>query len=76
VRIPESAILWLQGLHRGYKWGILLVAAWAPVAFPKHPFIMAVVLVMATSLFFMATRSERTPAGGAAASGQKKDACR
>jgi hypothetical protein len=74
VRIPAAPTLWLQGLHRGYKYGILMVAAWTPVAFPRHPFIMAVVLVMATSLFFLATPSERTPAGGATASGEKADA--
>jgi hypothetical protein len=67
-------MLWLQGLHRGYKYGILMVAAWTPVPFPRHPFIMAGILVMATSLFFLATRSERTPAGTAADSGQKTDA--
>jgi len=55
---------WLQSLHRGYKYGILMVAAWTPVAFPRHPFIVAVVLAMATSLFFLAARSERRPAGG------------
>jgi hypothetical protein len=68
VRISAVPTLWLQGLHRGYKYGILMVAAWTPVAFPRHPIIIAVVLAMASALFFLATRSERKPAGDAAVS--------
>ena len=49
--------LWLQGLHRRYKFAILLTAAWAPVIFPRRPFMAAGILVIATALFLIATRS-------------------
>ena len=73
MTITAALTPWLQGLHRGYKYGILMVAAWIPVALPRLPLVIAVVLAMATSLFFLATRSERTRAGGAAASGEQTD---
>jgi hypothetical protein len=57
-------------MHRGYKYGILMVAAWTPVAFPRHPFIVAVFLAIATSLFFLATRAERRQAGDTAVSAE------
>jgi len=47
---------WLRGLRRAYKLGILLIAAWAPVSFPRRPFMAAGILVIATALFLMATR--------------------
>ena len=53
---------WLRGLHRVYKLGILLIAAWAPVSFPRQPFMAAGILVIATALFLMATRSAPQPA--------------
>jgi len=40
--------LWLQGLHRRYKFAILLTAAWAPVIFSRRPFMAAEFLVIAT----------------------------
>jgi hypothetical protein len=55
-------MLWLQGLQRGYKCGILMVAAWAPVVCPRHPFMAAGFLVIATALFLIATRSAPQPA--------------
>jgi hypothetical protein len=62
VRIPAASTLWLQGLHRPYKFAILLIAAWAPVTFPRRPYIAAGVLALATALFLIATRSARQPA--------------
>lgn len=53
---------WLRGLRRVYKLGIPLIAAWAPVSFPRRPFIAAGILVIATALFLMATRSPPQPA--------------
>lgn len=57
MRIPAAPALWLQGLHRRYKLAILLIAAWSPVIFPRRPFMAAGILVMATALFLIATRS-------------------
>src|SRR5579862_9838355 len=57
-------ILWLRGLHRGYKFGILMIAAWAPAAFPRHPIVAAIILAVASAVFFLATLSERTSTSG------------
>jgi hypothetical protein len=62
VRIPAVLTFWLQGLQRRYKFAILLIAAWAPVMFPRGPFVAAGILVIATALFFIATRSAPQPA--------------
>ena len=58
MRIPAALTLWLQGLRRRYKLAVLLIAAWAPVSLPRHSFMAAGILVIATGLFLMATRSE------------------
>ena len=57
MTITAALTPWLQGLHRGYKFAILLIAAWAPVMFPRGPFMAAGILVIATALFLIATRS-------------------
>jgi hypothetical protein len=62
VRIPAAPALWLQELHRRYKLAILLIAAWAPVSFPQQLFMAAGILVIATALFLIATRSAPQPA--------------
>jgi hypothetical protein len=62
VRIPAAPTLWLQGLHRRYKLAILLIAAWAPVLFPRRPVMAAGILLLATALFLIATRSTPQPA--------------
>jgi hypothetical protein len=54
-------MLWLQGLRRRYKLAILLIAAWAPVIFPRRPFMAAGILVIATALFLIATRLAPQP---------------
>jgi hypothetical protein len=61
VRIPAALTFWLQGLHRRYKFAILLIAAWAPVIFPRRPYMAAGVLALATALFLIATRSAPRP---------------
>jgi Sec-independent protein secretion pathway component TatC len=49
----------LRGLHRGYKFAILLVAAWAPFIFPNHPLITWALMALMTLLFFFATARGR-----------------
>ena len=61
MTIPVAPTLWLQGLQRRYKLAILLIAAWAPVIFLRRPFMAAGILVMATALFLIATRSAPQP---------------
>jgi hypothetical protein len=48
-------IRWLRGLHRGYKFAILLIAAWAPLVFPDNPLFTAVLMAVTTAAFFIAT---------------------
>ena len=64
-------MLWLNDLHRRAKFAILMIAAWAPLVLPQHPFVAAAVLALATMLFFLATRSELVaPAGELTPGGQ------
>ena len=46
---------WFRGWHRGYKFGVLLIAAWAPFMFPESPILTTVVMAFATTLFFVVT---------------------
>ncbi len=46
---------WLRGWHRGYKFAVLLIAAWAPLLFPESPILTSVVMAVATTLFFVVT---------------------
>jgi hypothetical protein len=46
---------WFRGWHRGYKFGVLLIAAWAPFMFPESPVLTTVVMAVATTLFFVVT---------------------
>ena len=65
MRIPAAPTLWLQRLqrlHRRYKLAILMLAAWAPVIFPRQPFMVAGILVIGTALFLIATRLAPQPA--------------
>lgn len=57
-----SLIAWLRGLHRGYKFAILLGAAWAPFVYPDHPLITWAFMVLMTILFFMATARRKVVA--------------
>ena len=46
---------WLRSWHRGYKFAVLLIAAWAPFLFPESPILTTVVMAVATTLFFVVT---------------------
>jgi len=46
---------WLRGWHRGYKFAVLLVAAWAPFLLPECPILTSAVMGVATTLFFVVT---------------------
>jgi hypothetical protein len=48
-------ITYLRGLHRGYKFAILLIAAWAPFIFPVDPVFTGVLMAVMTAVFFIAT---------------------
>jgi len=50
---------WLRGWHRGYKFGVLLIAAWAPFMFPENPILTTIVMAVATTLFFVVTAQRR-----------------
>jgi hypothetical protein len=68
MRILVASTLWLQRLQRlqrRYKLAILMLAAWAPVSFPRRPYMAAGILVVATALFLAATRSEPQPEASA-----------
>ena len=55
MKSGNTLIVWLRGLHRGTKFVVLLVAAWAPWMFPKHPLLGGVLMALTTALFFIAT---------------------
>jgi len=46
---------WLRNWPRGYKFAVLLVAAWAPFLLPQSPLWTATLMALATTLFFVAT---------------------
>jgi hypothetical protein len=54
---------WLRGLRRGYKFAILLVAAWAPFILPNHPLMTWALMAIMTILFFIATARGRGVSG-------------
>jgi hypothetical protein len=54
----------LRGLHRGYKFAILLIAAWAPFLFPENPAAGGIVMATMTALFFLVTTKKPVPARG------------
>lgn len=54
----------LRGLHRGYKFAILLIAAWAPFLFPENPAIGGTVMATMTALFFLVTTKKAVVATG------------
>lgn len=55
MKLWNTLIVWLRGLHRGIKFVILLIAAWAPWMFPKKPLFGGVLMALTTALFFLAT---------------------
>jgi uncharacterized membrane protein len=56
------AILWLRRRHRGTKFAILLVAAWAPFLLPRNPLVAGVLMAITSGLFFAATGWAKTDA--------------
>jgi hypothetical protein len=55
MRSRVTIVAWLRGLKRGYKFAILLVAAWAPFLFPEHPVVTGLLMGLCTVVFFVAT---------------------
>lgn len=52
----QSGILeWLRGLHRGYKFAVVLIAAWAPFAFPDRPLLTGILMALMVTVFFVTT---------------------
>jgi hypothetical protein len=51
---------WLRSRHRGYPFAVLLLAGWAPLLLPDSPLWTAILMALATALFFVMTgpRSE------------------
>ena len=60
----------LEGLGRRPKFAILMLAAWAPVVLPKHPFLAAIVLLVAAIVFLVATRRDAAPVVADASAGE------
>jgi len=50
-----AVVGWFRGRRRGYKFAVLLVAAWAPFALPHNPVITGLLMAAATVVFFIAT---------------------
>jgi hypothetical protein len=65
-------IAWLRGLHRGYKFAILLVAAWAPFIFPGHPLLTWALMALMSILFFIATTRRKVVATTERRAGHEK----
>jgi thiol:disulfide interchange protein len=55
MRSRLTIVAWLRGLKRGFKFAILLVAAWAPFLFPEHPVVTGLLMGLCTAVFFIAT---------------------
>jgi len=54
---------WFRGLRRGYKFAIVLVAAWAPLVLPRNPVITGVLMQIATVVFFISTGQKSARCG-------------
>jgi len=65
----------LRRLHRGYKFAILLIAAWAPFVSPENPAIGGLLMGSMTALFFLATgpKTAIDPAAGRPALPEVRD---
>jgi len=51
---------WLRQRHRGAKFAILLVAAWAPLVFPHRPLLAGALMLSATAIFLITTHFGRS----------------
>ena len=56
----SQAVLWLRELHRGYKFGILMIAVWTLVLGTAHPFVVLFVAGPAAALFYVSTTGPRS----------------
>ena len=55
----QQAVLWLRGLHRGYKFGVLMIAVWTLVFGAAHPLVVLFVAGPAAALFYVSTTGPR-----------------
>lgn len=56
--MPLRWITWLRARKRGFKFTILLLAAWAPLLLSAHMLLAGALMSVATALFWAATSSE------------------
>ena len=60
VNAPSLAVQWLRGLHRGYKFGILMLGVWTLVLGAAHPFVVFFVAGPAAAIFYVSTMVPRS----------------
>ena len=60
----------LRGIRRGYKFAILLAAAWAPGLLPNQPLWAGLLMVSMTAIFFLATGAPREGAADSIPTGK------
>ena len=58
----SQAVLWLRSLHRGFKFGLLMIAVWTLVLGAAHPFVVLFIAGPAAALFFVSTTGRRAMA--------------
>ena len=52
-------MLWLRSLHRGFKFGLLMIAVWTLVLGAAHPFVVLFIAGPTAALFFVSTTGPR-----------------
>jgi hypothetical protein len=60
----------LRGIRRGYKFAILLAAAWAPLLLPNQPLWAGLLMASMTTIFFLATKASRDGAANSIPTGK------
>jgi tryptophan-rich sensory protein len=70
MKSPPTLVAWLKDLKRGYKFAILLTAAWSPFLFPEHPVLTGLLMGLCTTIFLLATGSTRPTNTAASAEAQ------
>ena len=55
----SQAVPWLRSLHRGFKFGLLMIAVWTLVLGAAHPFVVLFVGGPAAAFFFVSTTGPR-----------------
>lgn len=58
----SQAVQWLRSLHRGFKFGLLMIAVWTLVLGAAHPFVVLFIAGPAAALFFVSTTGPRAMA--------------